>query len=119
MSGHKRRKFRQRQGIGSHDEEEGRQERDHSEVNINNTERQFSLIGGTVLAVCGLLRGSVSGLVLAAIGGGLIYRGASGHCHLYEALDYSSAEDGENKRITNQQRGQEAPLHKYESQTTS
>jgi uncharacterized membrane protein len=118
MSGHKRRKYRGNQGAESHDEH-ARQERANRDVNLNETERQFSLMGGTVLAVCGLLRGSVSGLALAAIGGGLIYRGVTGHCHLYEALDYSSAEDGEDKRITSQHHGQKTQHHEQEAQTTS
>jgi hypothetical protein len=64
----------------------------HSPTNVGEMERQVSLIGGTVLAVCGLLRGSLSGLSLAAIGGALIWRGYTGHCELYQALGHSSAD---------------------------
>ena len=65
----------------------------HSDVNVGEFERQISLVSGTVLAVCGLLRGSVSGLGLAAIGAGLIWRGHTGHCEVYHALGHSSADD--------------------------
>jgi hypothetical protein len=64
----------------------------HSEINVGELERQFSLIGGTVLAVCGLMRGSLSGLALATLGGALIWRGHTGHCEMYHALGHSCAE---------------------------
>jgi len=51
----------------------------------------MSMIGGTVLAAYGLLRGSFSGLALAAIGGALIWRGHTGHCEMYHMLGHSSA----------------------------
>jgi len=65
---------------------------DHPQVNVGDHERQASLIGGAVLAICGLLRGSSSGLGLAAIGGMLLWRGYSGHCAMYQAIGHSSAE---------------------------
>jgi len=49
-------------------------------------------VGGGVLALAGLLRGSMSGLVVAALGGSLLYRGMTGHCCLYQAMGYSTAE---------------------------
>jgi uncharacterized membrane protein len=61
-------------------------------INVGDTERQLSMIGGSVLAVYGLLRGSLSGLTLAAIGGALIWRGHSGHCEVYHMLGHSSAD---------------------------
>ena len=64
----------------------------HATVNVGDMERQASLIGGGVLAVCGLLRGSMSGLALAALGGALIWRGHTGHCEMYHALGVNSAE---------------------------
>jgi uncharacterized membrane protein len=64
----------------------------HAKINVGDVERQLSMIGGTVLAVCGLLRGSISGLGLAAIGGALIWRGHTGHCEVYHMLGQSTAE---------------------------
>jgi uncharacterized membrane protein len=49
---------------------------------------------GGLLTLYGLTRGSLGGLGLAALGGGLLYRGASGHCHLYEALGVNTAGPG-------------------------
>ena len=62
------------------------------EINVAETERWISLFTGGVLVTCGLLRGTTSGLVLAGIGAALAYRGYSGHCHMYDAIGYSTAE---------------------------
>jgi len=62
-------------------------------INVGEFERQVSMWGGTVLAGYGLLRRSLSGLALAAIGGALIWRGHTGHCQVYEALGHSSADE--------------------------
>ena len=70
---------------------------DHAKINVGESERQLSLLGGTVLAVCGLMRGSISGLGLAAIGGALIWRGYSGHCEVYHMLGHSTADHDGNK----------------------
>jgi hypothetical protein len=69
--------------------------RDSSQINVGATERQLSMIGGTVLAIYGLLSRSVTGLGLAAIGGALIWRGHTGHCYGYEMLGHNSAEGSE------------------------
>ena len=57
-----------------------------SNVNIGEGERLASLLGGGALAVFGLTRRSPAGVALALAGGYLFYRGAVGHCRLYEAL---------------------------------
>jgi uncharacterized membrane protein len=61
-------------------------------INVGDTERWLSLLGGGALALYGLSRGSLGGLALAALGGGLIYRGASGHCPAYDSLGMNTAE---------------------------
>jgi len=55
-------------------------------VNISRNERIASVLAGGALIGWGLKRGSWQGWGLAALGGELIYRGASGHCNLYEVL---------------------------------
>jgi uncharacterized membrane protein len=60
-------------------------------VNVGDKERLLSFLGGSALGLYGLSRFSLSGLALAAVGGSLIYRGMSGHCSLYQALDVSTA----------------------------
>lgn len=61
------------------------------QTNVGEAERQYSLLGGGILAAYGLTRGSFSGLALAALGGALLWRGYTGHCELYHALGYDSA----------------------------
>ena len=63
-----------------------------NEVNVGNLERVLSLAGGGLLALLGLSRGGAAGLGMAAAGGGLLYRGATGHCHVYGALGVNTAE---------------------------
>lgn len=60
-------------------------------INVGDAERWVSLIGGGILGLFGLSRGTLPGLGLAAIGGGLVYRGLTGHCHLYGALGMATA----------------------------
>jgi uncharacterized membrane protein len=64
-------------------------------INVNNPERWFSVVAGAALAAYGLTRRSIAGLVLAGVGGGLVWRGATGHCHVYEAMGLSSAPAGD------------------------
>jgi uncharacterized membrane protein len=70
----------------------GGQECRDRNVNVSDAERWASLFAGGFLTACGLLRGTTSGLALAAIGGALAYRGVTGHCQLYEVLGESSAD---------------------------
>ncbi|HEV7842950.1 MAG TPA: SRPBCC family protein [Pyrinomonadaceae bacterium] len=68
-------------------------------VNVGETERWASAIGGGALALYGITRlithGSWGGAVLALVGGSLIYRGTSGHCAMYEAAGINTAETAE------------------------
>jgi len=76
------------QGIREHEEAH----RPTSDINVGNVERYASAIGGTLLAVQGLRRGNFGGLALALIGGGLIYRGVTGHCTTYDALNIDTSD---------------------------
>lgn len=60
-------------------------------INVSDPERWLSLAGGFALAGYGLTRGAPGGLCLALAGGALAYRGYTGHCHLYGALDINTA----------------------------
>jgi uncharacterized membrane protein len=63
-------------------------------VNVGQTERLASTVGGGILLAAGLMRGGFKGLVAAGMGAALIYRGQTGHCHLYDALGANTAEEG-------------------------
>jgi uncharacterized membrane protein len=60
-------------------------------INVAYYERVASVVGGPLLALYGLSRGTPGGLVLAAAGGMMVYRGVTGHCHVYNALGVSTA----------------------------
>jgi uncharacterized membrane protein len=64
------------------------------DVNVGDTERWLSMIGGGTLAAFGLSRGGLGGLALAVAGGVLAYRGFTGHCSLYGSLGLNTAETG-------------------------
>jgi uncharacterized membrane protein len=74
----------ERQEIDSHT-------RRMQQVNVGQTERQLSLAAGGFLVVAGLVRRNLPGLLAAGIGGGLLYRGATGHCRAYDALGINTA----------------------------
>ncbi len=71
-------------------------------INVGETERIASAIGGGALALYGLTRGSIGGLVLALVGGSLVYRGTTGHCNVYEAAGVNTADNtsGRNHRVS-------------------
>ena len=56
-----------------------------SRRNISDADRWLSIAAGTGLALYGLSRRKSAGWFLAAMGGMLLQRGGSGHCHTYEA----------------------------------
>ena len=68
-------------------------EREHEPpvVNVARWERWASAVGGLAVTLAGLRRRGVPGLLLAAAGAELMRRGATGHCHLYAALETGTA----------------------------
>jgi uncharacterized membrane protein len=60
-------------------------------VNVSGKERMLCVLGGTVLGLYGLGRIRLSGVVLAGLGGTLVYRGLTGNCRLYRALGIGRA----------------------------
>lgn len=59
--------------------------------NVGETERIASGLGGGALAAYGLYRMDLTGAVSAALGGALLFRGATGHSPICDALDISTA----------------------------
>ncbi len=70
-------------------------DRDSRTVNVNDTERWVSAVGGGALVLYGLTRRSLPGLALALAGGGLFYRGATGHCYTYSALGVTTLKENQ------------------------
>jgi uncharacterized membrane protein len=60
-------------------------------INVQPTERLVSALAGGLAVAVGLGSHSWPGKALAVLGGGLVVRGASGHCPLYQALDGNTA----------------------------
>src|SRR5690349_6877796 len=63
-----------------------------SRVNVGSEERTISRLGGGLIALYGLSRGNLSGLLAAGVGAALAYRGFTGHGDMYQALGVSTAE---------------------------
>lgn len=53
--------------------------------NVNNTERFVSAAAGGALLAYGIRNGGILGTALSVLGGVMLFRGATGHCHLYNA----------------------------------
>ena len=60
--------------------------------NISETERWISLAAGGLLLPMAMRKGPVGGLLTLGVAAGLIYRGLSGHCQLYQSLGVCTAE---------------------------
>lgn len=65
-------------------------------INVSEVERVASVAGGTMMILSGLRCGTMRGLMAAALGGAFVYRGVTGHCHLYKkmGMDTTASEDG-------------------------
>ena len=66
--------------------------------NVGGGERLVSVASGAILAMLGLGRRDLTGLAIAAVGGGLIYRGATGHCPVYGTFGLDSASEQPHER---------------------
>src|SRR5512144_750477 len=55
-------------------------------VNVGQVERWLSVVAGGMLAAWGLKRRDTPGGTAALGAAALLYRGTTGHCHVYEAL---------------------------------
>ena len=62
-------------------------------INISQQERTASVLIGTGLTALGLWKRGGLGLLTAAAGGGMIFRGVTGHCYGFEMLGKNTAED--------------------------
>jgi uncharacterized membrane protein len=74
------------------------------DTNLQEKERWASLISGGTLVAFGLAKRDWAGLGLAALGGGLLWRGATGHCNVYQTLGLNSVRpargEGTGRRVS-------------------
>ncbi|HYE61885.1 MAG TPA: SRPBCC family protein [Phycisphaerales bacterium] len=66
--------------------EDSDQQSDHAQQNVGHAERALSAIGGGWLALKGLRRGGVSGVLIALAGAALVKRGVTGHCQVKQMV---------------------------------
>ena len=52
-----------------------------------------SVVGGGLILLGMVRYGSLRGMLGSLIGAALLYRGITGHCDMYAAIDYSCASD--------------------------
>lgn len=67
-------------------------------INVGRIERWLSAIGGGALAIYGLRRLDLKGLLMGLAGGELFFRGISGHSYIYQALDMTTVEESPSTR---------------------
>jgi hypothetical protein len=60
-------------------------------LNVKESERLASLVGGGILALYGLSRRSPTGIGSLLAGGYMMYRGLTGYCPAYDALKINTA----------------------------
>jgi uncharacterized membrane protein len=66
-----------------------------SDVNVTMAERVLSVFTGSALLLYGLRNRGLKGTGVAALGGGLVARGVTGHCQMYSTLGISTASEEE------------------------
>jgi uncharacterized membrane protein len=66
--------------------------------NVSQQERVASVVGGGTVVAYGLTQRSWAGFGMAALGGVMIYRGATGHCDVYQTLGINTARKGRSGR---------------------
>ena len=79
------------QGIRDLDQPRRASWNDPMRVNVGDSERTLSALGGGALFALGLARGGCTGLALLWGGAALLLRGVTGHCTVNEALGRSTA----------------------------
>jgi uncharacterized membrane protein len=71
-----------------------------NEKNVAEAERVVSVFAGAALAAYGLKTRTIGGLVLGAVGGALVWRGATGHCPIYEVAGLSTADEHQGQQVS-------------------
>jgi uncharacterized membrane protein len=64
-----------------------------SNVNVSDAERAVSVASGAILGMLGIARRGLPGAIIGALGGALIFRGATGYCPMYAAMNMEAPPD--------------------------
>ncbi|MCC6491691.1 MAG: DUF2892 domain-containing protein [Pirellulales bacterium] len=70
--------------------------------NVGDNERLVSSLVGACLAAVGLSSNRKGSWLLAGLGGALVYRGMTGHCHMYDMLGMNTARRGQATAVPSQ-----------------
>ena len=70
-----------------------RGQRRFGSLNVAKPERLLSVVGGAALAAYAARRRGIPGALMAVAGSEMIFRGATGHCPVYQALGVSTAHE--------------------------
>lgn len=65
-----------------------------SKNNVADPERVVSAVAGGALIAFGVKHGGLLGMSLSLLGGGLLHRGATGHCYVYDATGVNTKDPG-------------------------
>jgi uncharacterized membrane protein len=76
-----------------------------SRVNVGRAERTVCVAAGSIVAIQGLTRGTLSGILSAAAGAAMVARGATGYCPGYAAAGIDTNRDGASTEAKTYQRG--------------
>lgn len=74
-------------------------------MNVGQSERQISVAAGAALLLYAVFNRSRSSLVTGSLGAYLIWRGQTGHCPVYQAMDINTAQSPRVWQGNGQQRG--------------
>jgi len=66
--------------------------------NVNGPERIASTLAGGALVGYGLKRGGMLGAAMSVLGGEMLFRGATGHCHVYDAAGIDTTDGSKQQR---------------------
>jgi uncharacterized membrane protein len=83
----------------------------HAAVNVRSDERLVSALAGGFAVAWGLSHGATSGKLVALLGSALVYRGVSGHCHVYQGLGIDRVHGTERSSEAARPRGLLATSH--------
>lgn len=78
--------------------EDAQEERVRSGRNIGDLERWLSIAAGAGMTLYGITRLRRNGWLFAALGGALLQRGVTAHCHVYDAIGVNTAGDRSDTR---------------------